>query len=90
MNLISIVLVALALSMDAFAVSISSGIALKKIKPGQALFMAAHVGFFQAFMPVMGWLAGRWAIDLIQAVCCHNSSARMRESQDSGVIRSQR
>jgi putative Mn2+ efflux pump MntP len=67
MNLFSIVMIALALAMDAFAVSISSGITLKKVRLWQALQMAGFFGFFQAFMPVLGWLAGRWAIQVIQA-----------------------
>ena len=44
--------------MDAFAVSITSGIAIKPIRFRNALKIALFFGFFQALMPVIGWLAG--------------------------------
>jgi len=46
------------LAMDAVAVSISCGIALKKPRIGQALRISGSFGIFQAIMPVLGWLAG--------------------------------
>lgn len=44
--------------MDAFAVSVASGIAMKNFHVGHALRMATAFGLFQAIMPVIGWLAG--------------------------------
>lgn len=44
--------------MDAFAVSIGSGIALKKVKLEDALRVATFFGGFQFFMPLIGWVAG--------------------------------
>ncbi len=44
--------------MDAFAVAIGSGIALKKVKLQDALLVATFFGGFQFFMPLMGWIAG--------------------------------
>lgn len=44
--------------MDAFAVSISSGITIKNPRIEQALKIAIFFGAFQAIMPVIGWLAG--------------------------------
>jgi putative Mn2+ efflux pump MntP len=44
--------------MDAFAVSIASGIAIKHLKIRHALTIAAWFGAFQAIMPVLGWLGG--------------------------------
>lgn len=44
--------------MDAFAVSITSGIAIKNLKIKNALKIAIFFGSFQAFMPIIGWLAG--------------------------------
>lgn len=67
MNPISILMIALALAMDAFAVSISSGVSQKEVSMRRALLMAGFFGMFQALMPVLGWLSGRWAIELIQA-----------------------
>ncbi|OVE74750.1 hypothetical protein BVX97_06505 [bacterium E08(2017)] len=53
-----IVIIAFALAMDAFAVSIASGIAIKKLHLRHALTIAAWFGAFQALMPVIGWLGG--------------------------------
>ncbi len=58
MPVITIVLIALALAMDAFAVSIANGIAVKRPKPGYALKIGAFFGSFQSVMPVLGWLTG--------------------------------
>lgn len=52
------ILIALGLSMDAFAVSVSEGIVLKKGRVKNALKLAISFGSFQAIMPVVGWLAG--------------------------------
>lgn len=68
MPLISILLIAFGLAMDAFAVSITSGITLKRVQVRQALLVAAFFGIFQAVMPVLGWGLGRWAYQWIAAV----------------------
>jgi len=68
MSLATIILLALALAMDAFAVSISSGITICKMKLRHALRIAAFFGFFQAAMPIAGWCAGRMAASLIKCV----------------------
>ena len=58
MNIISIIFIAFGLAMDAFAVSIFSGITIKNLKIKHALKIALFFGLFQAFMPVIGWLSG--------------------------------
>ena len=58
MNIITIILIAFGLAMDAFAVSIASGVTLKCFKVGPAFRVAIFFGGFQALMPVLGWLAG--------------------------------
>ena len=58
MNIITIFLIALALAMDAFAVSIASGITLKHLRIRYALTIALWFGLFQAIMPVLGWFGG--------------------------------
>lgn len=58
MDIITLLLIALGLAMDAFAVSISTGIILKKISFRQFFRLSFHFGLFQAFMPIIGWLAG--------------------------------
>jgi putative Mn2+ efflux pump MntP len=58
MDYISVIVIAVGLSMDAFAVSMTSGCVMKKLKVKYALRMALFFGGFQAIMPVIGWLAG--------------------------------
>ena len=57
MSFLSILLIALSMAMDAFAVSLGAGV---KIGPGpRPVFrIAFHFGLFQALMPVIGWLFG--------------------------------
>lgn len=52
------VLIGLGLSMDAFAVSVGSGINTKTEKFKNALRAGVFFGFFQAFMPLIGWFIG--------------------------------
>ncbi|MDA8409884.1 MAG: manganese efflux pump MntP family protein [Treponema sp.] len=51
-------LVALGLSADAFAVSVSNGICIPKIRPRFAIRAALFFGLFQLGMPILGWYAG--------------------------------
>ena len=58
MNWTTIVLISFGLAMDAFAVSVTSGITIKRLRIVNALKIALFFGAFQALMPVVGWLAG--------------------------------
>jgi putative Mn2+ efflux pump MntP len=58
MELITITVIAVGLAMDAFAVSIVSGSAYRQLKIEHAFRMALFFGGFQAFMPLIGALAG--------------------------------
>ena len=58
MSLLTIILLAIALAMDAFAVSIASGIAIKDLRIKHSLIIASWFGIFQAVMPLLGWLSG--------------------------------
>ena len=58
MDFISTLLIAIALAMDAFSVSLTKGFTLKKITKTQVLWFAIFFGGFQALMPVLGWLGG--------------------------------
>lgn len=58
MNIITIVLTAFALAMDAFAVSVSKGMTLKNLTKGIAIRIALFFGVFQAAMPLIGWMLG--------------------------------
>ncbi len=59
MNLLSLFLIAVGLSMDAFAVSICKGLAMKKITLARAATVGLWFGGFQALMPSIGYLLGR-------------------------------
>ncbi len=58
MQLLVIIPMAVGLSMDALAVSVVTGSVQKKLKVTHALQMALFFGAFQAFMPLVGSLAG--------------------------------
>lgn len=58
MNISDIILLAIGLAMDCFAVSIACGMAMKKIIFWPAFRIAFFFGFFQAVMPLIGWLIG--------------------------------
>lgn len=58
MGLLGIVLIAIGLSMDSFAVSIVNGLMMPKLRFGKAVGIALSLAFFQALMPYIGWYAG--------------------------------
>ncbi len=58
MGFVELTFVALGLAMDALAVSVAEGIALKRVTRRHVVRVAAHFGGFQGLMPVVGWLAG--------------------------------
>jgi len=62
---VTTLLIAVALAMDSFSVSIANGLATKKIKTTNAIKIAIFFGFFQAIMPIIGWYAGTYILDLI-------------------------
>ena len=65
MNFLTIFVVAVGLAMDAFAVSIASGAAYKQLQVRHTLRIALFFGGFQAFMPLIGALAGLSVKDYI-------------------------
>lgn len=58
MNFVEIMIIAIALSMDAFAVSVCKGLSVPKLKPRHALTVGLYFGGFQALMPLLGYLLG--------------------------------
>lgn len=68
MDIPTIVLMAFSLAMDAFAVSVTSGIAVNHQRRRRALTMASFFGGFQMLMPVIGWMAGLGVRELIMGV----------------------
>lgn len=59
MVFVELFLVALSLSMDAFAVALCQGLGMRKLHMPQAMIIALFFGIFQGGMPLLGWLLGR-------------------------------
>lgn len=66
MSFLVVLGIALGLAMDAFAVSIGLGIALRPATAGQTFRPAASFGLFQFFMPILGWTAGEKILSFIE------------------------
>lgn len=62
---LQILFISFSLAMDAFGVSIAGGIKSKNPKIAHAVKVAAFFGLFQAAMPIIGWLIGQGAKDII-------------------------
>lgn len=58
MGAVELFLVAIGLSMDAFAVSVCKGLGMKKFSISASLVIALFFGGFQALMPCIGWVLG--------------------------------
>jgi manganese efflux pump family protein len=58
MPILQIILIAFALAMDAFAVSVAGGFAIRRVRLRHALTYGLWFGGFQALMPLLGWLGG--------------------------------
>jgi putative Mn2+ efflux pump MntP len=58
MHLLTILGIAVALAMDAFAVAIATGVSLKQVSLRQTFRLSWHFGLFQALMPIIGWALG--------------------------------
>lgn len=67
MSLISLFVLALGLSMDAFAVAVCKGLALKQASPRDAGIVGLWFGGFQALMPLLGYFVGAQLKDSIMA-----------------------
>ena len=68
MSLIELFLIAVGLSMDAFAVSVCKGLSVRKAEPRHSLIVGAYFGGFQALMPALGYVLGRQFESLITSV----------------------
>jgi len=66
MGLLEITLIAVGLSMDAFAVSVTLGLSVQKPRPVEYLIPGIYFGFFQALMPFAGYFAGTYFAGKIQ------------------------
>ena len=59
MKTYELILLAVALAMDAFAVAVCKGLSMRKINHKYALIIGLFFGFFQALMPTIGWFLGK-------------------------------
>ena len=68
MGIVELVLIAVGLSMDAFAVSICRGLGMRSLNLRTAAVLALFFGGFQALMPPIGWALGTQFMWLIEPV----------------------
>lgn len=59
MTFFELLLIAIGLSMDAFAVAVCKGLNMKKINYKHTAVIALFFGGFQAIMPLIGWILGK-------------------------------
>ena len=65
MELLTVLLIAVGLAMDALAVSLCKGMAMKRPDPKSMIIVGLWFGVFQGIMPVIGYLLGSSMYDLI-------------------------
>ena len=68
MSIIEIALIGVGLAMDAFAVSICKGLAMRRMNYKKAIIIAAFFGVFQALMPTLGYVLGTTFANKIAAI----------------------
>lgn len=68
MSLFELFLVAVGLSMDAFAVSVCKGLSVARVNKKHMLICGAYFGGFQALMPLIGYLLGVNFQTLIESI----------------------
>lgn len=67
-NLISTFLIAVALAMDAFSVSMTKGFTQKNITNPQILYYGLFFGGFQALMPILGYFCGNVIASIVESL----------------------
>lgn len=68
MGLLEISLIGIGLAMDAFAVSICKGLAMKKFDLKKAIIIGLYFGIFQMLMPTLGYILGGTFQDLVTSI----------------------
>ena len=69
--IIQIILLGIALSMDAFAVSVTDGLIYQDINKKKALFIAIVFGVMQGLMPLIGY----WLVELVEFIVNEGAGA---------------
>lgn len=95
MSIWELFIIAVGLSMDAFAVSVCKGLSAGRVTMGHALTAGVWFGGFQALMPLLGWLLGSRFQALITSVdhwiafvlLCAIGGNMVRESRTCGACR---
>lgn len=96
MDLLSLFLIAVGLSMDAFAVSVCKGLATPKYKLKYSMICGAWFGGFQALMPAVGYLLGvnfkkyitaidHWIVFVLLALIGFNMIREALKNDDEGA-----
>jgi putative Mn2+ efflux pump MntP len=67
LDVLSLLLLAVGLSMDVLSVSAVTGFGLGKLSSKQMVRLSVAFGGFHVFMPILGWLAGSTVVDLISS-----------------------
>ena len=67
-NLISTFLVAVALAMDAFSVSMTKGFTQKQLTNSQIVYYGLFFGGFQALMPILGFFCGNVIASIVESL----------------------
>ena len=68
MHITELLIIAVGVSMDAFAVSICKGLSVCKIRPRHSVITALWFGGFQALMPLLGYYLGVSFADFVSSV----------------------
>lgn len=68
MHFLELFFIAVSLAMDAFAVSVSSGITIRKLKVWHAVKIGLFFGVFQAIMPTIGYYLGQFFARYVESV----------------------
>jgi len=58
MDIVSIILISIGLSMDSFAVSVTNGLTIRDLNVKRIITISFSLAIFQALMPLIGWFAG--------------------------------
>lgn len=66
--MLSVILIGVSLSMDAFAVAVSNGLTLRPFRFRYALWMGVYFGAFQCLMPLLGYLLGSTVAGYVAAI----------------------
>jgi len=68
MHISELIVIAIGVSMDAFAVSICKGLSVQKVRPKHVVLTGLWFGGFQALMPLIGYFLGIGFADFVSSV----------------------